>query len=889
MGAAERRQWSSVLRQDLVTSIIDALLTQSFRGVAVTGERGVGKTTLARAVEAGIGTQVHVVYLRGTLAAAPYGQLSFLLARLSEEAMKSPTSIIRGIADMLRRDAAGRPILLILDSLPALDATSVAVVMHLLLTQTAQILVLARSLTDLPEDLYWLVKDQALDHRRLENFSREEVAELLEGVLTGRVSAAAAAVLYASSGGNPLVLHSLVSEQLRCGNLRQRGSVWTLAGELNLGSVVALGDLVRARLERESQSVHEVVEYLALARRLPLAVLVQIADPSVIAEMEESGLISLDETERRWVALRDSYVAEVVRGGLDIGRRKDLHLAVARVVDRANAGMSHEELLDYAAWTLDSGAALAPSVALAASAAAVRLFDPVFALRCAAEIRAGDDQWVAAAEQRAAAYLILSDHQAAVAALEDVSNEQLRNLPVVDYANFVLDRCTGLLWVPGGQLRIPGMLTSARENIWQRARATGSRPSEEDIERAFALIELAGYEKQIHCGEYAAVAGSLEATYRSSHDVGQRLNCGSLLVMAWAVLGRELDAVDLAKKLETEMQRTGASPRMRHWKSEGLFAALLTSGQWRECVTLLTDAMDRHPKTMQYRGGAAELALGLAYTYSGRGDLAIGELLSAAAELDEGATFNNAVLVYSALAFAYAQVGDTTEARHYLDLASKPGPRMAWFSSAMAHFCELMARRWLGEPNAKQKLIELAYEDLAHGRYTTASICLFGATTSGTDEEFVLLEEISSKRQGPMAALNQTIALGSRKREPRTLLTAASMARDLALDAVEARCVVLALDFARDTGDALTARSAQNQLDRLVEALPVLPIAPRTEGPELTERERQVALLARQGQSNREVAKGLDVSVRTVEGHLYQIFAKLGISSRSELDEIFRQ
>jgi DNA-binding CsgD family transcriptional regulator len=96
--------------------------------------------------------------------------------------------------------------------------------------------------------------------------------------------------------------------------------------------------------------------------------------------------------------------------------------------------------------------------------------------------------------------------------------------------------------------------------------------------------------------------------------------------------------------------------------------------------------------------------------------------------------------------------------------------------------------------------------------------------------------------------------------------------------------VVLALDIAREKGDSQSARAAQHRLDRLVETLPVLPLMPHTVGPELTERERQVARMASQGLSNKEVANRLQLSIRTVEGHLYQIFTKMGISSRSELE-----
>ena len=42
-------------------------------------------------------------------------------------------------------------------------------------------------------------------------------------------------------------------------------------------------------------------------------------------------------------------------------------------------------------------------------------------------------------------------------------------------------------------------------------------------------------------------------------------------------------------------------------------------------------------------------------------------------------------------------------------------------------------------------------------------------------------------------------------------------------------------------------------------------------------------MLAAGGLSNRQIAERLSFSVRTVEGHVYHIFAKLGIERREQL------
>ncbi|HEY0188751.1 MAG TPA: helix-turn-helix transcriptional regulator, partial [Cellulomonas sp.] len=51
----------------------------------------------------------------------------------------------------------------------------------------------------------------------------------------------------------------------------------------------------------------------------------------------------------------------------------------------------------------------------------------------------------------------------------------------------------------------------------------------------------------------------------------------------------------------------------------------------------------------------------------------------------------------------------------------------------------------------------------------------------------------------------------------------------------------------------------------------------------LTPREREVAALARRGFTNKEIARRLRLSVRTVENHMGAVMHKLGLSRRTGL------
>lgn len=92
------------------------------------------------------------------------------------------------------------------------------------------------------------------------------------------------------------------------------------------------------------------------------------------------------------------------------------------------------------------------------------------------------------------------------------------------------------------------------------------------------------------------------------------------------------------------------------------------------------------------------------------------------------------------------------------------------------------------------------------------------------------------------------------------------------------------LEAARESFVRLGARPFLESCDRELASCRPLPRGRRPVHPSgLTPKEVSVATLVTQGKTNREVAAELAISVHTVEYHLKHIYAKLGITSRSQL------
>ncbi|MDQ0757140.1 LuxR C-terminal-related transcriptional regulator [Arthrobacter sp. B3I4] len=886
-GPVSKHGWSGLARGADAERVRSALNAPDGMGVVITGDRGVGKSLVGRSAVAGLGPDVYTLQLRssGAGSTTPYGCLAFTLARLPQSSLGSPTAILHGITSLIRDDAAGRQCVILLDNAGCLDEQSTGVLLNLLHTGTARLVAIAQRTTDLPPDFYWLITSGQLAEVRLDNMTEVETQKVLQAALGHRVSTALATQLQELVGGSPTLLQAVVTEQIERGNLVLAGSIWTLVDEVVLDGKTALEDIVRARYARESAEAREVIEVLSCARSMSLSRLARMYGPALIADMEEAGQIIVDRTDQHFVTLGDRYLGDIVRNWLSVERRLELRDKVPGHQEHELGELTVEDLLAYAAWTHDCDGRLLPSHALAAAQAAVRLFDPKFALKCAADLSPNHPEWPEGQMQKAAAYLQLGLPLQAVSALDDVSEAQADRLPPEAFADFMAAKADCMAWLEDRSAMVPELIRRARLRLLEfpaDAPAAGAA-----LARARRCLDLCEFNYLSFVGEFepmmdrlrdAAADGATGAV-----DPVHRLRVSIILMEALGLTGRELEARQLMREIGGKLGEWSSVPRVREnyaWRS---FNVLLLSGRWRQSIDMLKDASGRAGHGLHSGSAATDLAVGLAYVYAGRGHLALDPLLASIAQLEVRPSLHSLRQAYAATAFAYAQMGNSVQSTVYLDRArSADGPARFVISSS-TEFCMDMASRWLGDPDAKDRLVRAAERHFQRGLYTLAGICMLGATVNGTVRDFEFMEEIAGLRQGPLAELSRVIAAGSRKKDAGTMLEAAELAAALELDAVRARCAALAFDFAKSAGMTGIATAAHSMLESLSASVPALPVVPRSKGPLLTDRERQIATLAGNGVSNKDIALEVGISVRTVEGHLYQVFTKLGVSSRSDL------
>ena len=213
------------------------------------------------------------------------------------------------------------------------------------------------------------------------------------------------------------------------------------------------------------------------------------------------------------------------------------------------------------------------------------------------------------------------------------------------------------------------------------------------------------------------------------------------------------------------------------------------------------------------------------------------------------------------------------------------GPQVAVFLPELE-----LARAWerasVGQTTAAQKHAVRAAQIARHsGMYAVEMRALHTAVRFDDRSHTSRVAELAKTLNNPLAEAKAVHARGLADHDGDLLDAAADRFADLGAVALAADAAAQAAREHAHAGHrgkevASSARAhalaGQGEIRTPAVAAAARPLP-------ISDREREIATLVAAGLSNREVADRLFVSVRTVDGHLYRIFAKLRIDDRDQL------
>jgi DNA-binding NarL/FixJ family response regulator len=255
--------------------------------------------------------------------------------------------------------------------------------------------------------------------------------------------------------------------------------------------------------------------------------------------------------------------------------------------------------------------------------------------------------------------------------------------------------------------------------------------------------------------------------------------------------------------------------------------------------------------------------------------------------------YNFGPMAHVMLSITLSYLGDERAARRALEraeaaTAAQPG-QAAWIAPDLARARAMVEMAAGRESAARERLLEVAAS--CGDDVLIASESLHVALLLGADAARCAagLEALARGAQDDTVHLWADHARALAARDPGAQLAAAEAfeAAGLDLDAAQAAALAAAAHQAAGSGDG--ARRAAALAARCADRCPgvrVPALAVRVDAPELTPREREIAVLAARGQSNPAIAEALTLSVRTVETYVLRVYRKLGVNNRTALARV---
>ena len=865
--------WPVVARDDELGQALTAFEAGAqVRGVALLGESGVGKSTLARTLADTLASQGCVVrFVLGTETgrAIPLGAF---YRSVTVDATHEPAVMLAAAHQTLERE---ENLVIVADDAQLLDSLSATLVHQLAVSGKIRLIVVVRTGDLVPDAVTSLWKERLLQPLTIRPFSSEQIGELARAVLGGAVDSRLVDELQHRTAGNVLLLRGLLSAGRESGVLVQTEAGWQLHGPLRGDD--ELYDLVEFRLQSLTPKELEVVELVATAEVLDWQVLQAVCDAHAVAALERRGLLQLvGDGTPTMARLNHPVIGEAAVRRAGVARMRQLNTLLAQQLQRytgsAVAPADVRTRMQLAQFMIHGDLEPDLGLIIETAASAMTMSNVVYGEELA---RFAFDHGGGLA-----AALVLAD---AVSWLgrggeaEDV----LRS--------FDPDGSDVMLTVRWGCLRAANL-------FWGCGRLSAAR------------AVLANVKKRVDPAAMVGLASSMEVSFAFfSGDLPTAITTG--LAVCESEPSPPVAAVWAAMSTSWALGLSGRFAECHRIARTGFRAAALgDSGPQRFAIGLaevmaLTAAGD-FAGTDPVRDRYAQLAAGvreaeaIVKAVAGVAHLARGELVAAGEALHESVAAMLSGFPSGFLMLVSAWLAQAEAAQQHSDVAASVlhlsedanGPQVTVFKPELE-----LARAWVkaseGQTSsARRHAVRAADIARQSGMAAVEIRALHTAVRFGDRSRAPRIGELARRLDAPLPDVMAAHARALADRDGALLDEVAERfsgigAMALAADAAAQGAREHARAGARAKGLESSAR-AHWLAGKFGLHSPA--IAAATQPLPITDREREISAMVSAGMSNREIADRLSVSVRTVDGHLYRIYAKLDIQSRDQLARLIR-
>ncbi|UEL29662.1 LuxR C-terminal-related transcriptional regulator [Pseudarthrobacter sp. L1SW] len=837
---------------------------------------GIGKSSLTEGIAERFGGDLNVLQLHGSsaLAAVPFGVLTPYTGELTAEESVSPVAVLRSMWSYFEKlkTGNGAPVLLLVDDAHYLDEASAGVVADLISAGWATVVAAARPRPGLPQPLDQLWYDGLAERVDLRPLNREQIEEVLDHVLDGTVPDATVDAVWSASGGNPRILDALLHDAAEAGILAKRNGIWVLLGPLPTDGVRLTAVVTKDHLRRRPEE-QEALKFIALGGPVGRKVIEDICGAPVVRSLLDQQMVVENSGVPAELTVWNGLFAEAIRNTISVSRSLQLLEKIREHKDPAT--LRGEGRLRSVEWALECGLRVPDAEMLDAAREALTRFRNHSARAIAAKVQDPEFLPLARAIQARALYNEASYPEAA--ALLDSCWQQLAGHP--EGPSVLLLRAAAHQ-ATGRPLAVLAEEMGEQHPDPAEA-AAGWR------EELLQLLQLgADLDAEALRGRVADLRNrsSTEVEAPVARVVGE-----AVLAHALAAAGKAAEGLEAALFAASDLRPLeGRLFFFSEYVLGRLVADYLAMGEWESAERELESYAAGHAHSAATFNGSLQVLRGYSMLRQGRMERAYQLLLPAV----EALRLNDPLQLFrfgSALGFyVAARLGDTAQGKRleqdYKDAVAGAPAHDFVARAYVAAASEYLSRDGKG----LAALHTLMTTNEASTRAGTLLELLGLGWDLGDPSVIPMVQTAAQGVEGRWAAAMLKLATDWQAADGDALMDTAAALEESGFVNLAREAYARASTVLEQSGERRRSRQAVAQREKcdheLGERFREGRFIAATPAVQLTRREQDIVELAVQGLTDREIAQRLMVSVRTVEGHLYRTYVKLGVRSRDELD-----